>query len=301
MISLKQMEALYWIASLGTFQRAADKLNTTQSAISKRVLEMETALGFSVFDRSQRRVRLTDSGEELLYIGREMLDLAAKASRLNPDSEIQARKLRLGITELSAMAWLPRFVASVAEDYPSVTIVADVDSARALYDRLLDDALDIVVLPEFFSDSSVVAIRAAEVDNSWVCSPELIEPTKVIDLESLSSHVLLMQSVRSASGSFYSRWLKSEGISFHRNISTDSLVALAGLAVAKLGVAILPPASFAHLFTEGRLTKLLVEPSLPRLPYAVMHRDEGPQTFVGKIAEMILSACSFEDSILSTS
>ena len=45
MITFKQVEALYWISELGNFAAAADKLNTTQSAISKRKNELE-----SVFD-----------------------------------------------------------------------------------------------------------------------------------------------------------------------------------------------------------------------------------------------------------
>ena len=39
MITLRQLEALYWIVQLGTFKRAAARLNTTQSAISKRIKE----------------------------------------------------------------------------------------------------------------------------------------------------------------------------------------------------------------------------------------------------------------------
>ena len=54
MITLRQLETLHWIAQLGTFERAAIKLNTTQSAISKRIQELEAASGLAVFDRSQR-------------------------------------------------------------------------------------------------------------------------------------------------------------------------------------------------------------------------------------------------------
>ncbi|MDF3605779.1 LysR family transcriptional regulator [Paracoccus sp. DMF-8] len=52
--TLKQLETIYWIANLGTFERAALKLNTTQSAISKRIQELELAVGAELFDRSLR-------------------------------------------------------------------------------------------------------------------------------------------------------------------------------------------------------------------------------------------------------
>ena len=54
MLSLRQVEALVWVAQLGTFERAAARLNTTQSAISKRMNELEATVGFALFDRSQR-------------------------------------------------------------------------------------------------------------------------------------------------------------------------------------------------------------------------------------------------------
>lgn len=54
MITLRQLEALYWISHLGTFERAATRLNTTQSAISKRIQELELVVGLAVFDRNQR-------------------------------------------------------------------------------------------------------------------------------------------------------------------------------------------------------------------------------------------------------
>jgi DNA-binding transcriptional LysR family regulator len=52
MITLRQLETLHWIAQLGTFERAALKLNTTQSAVSKRIQELEAASGLPVFDNA---------------------------------------------------------------------------------------------------------------------------------------------------------------------------------------------------------------------------------------------------------
>jgi DNA-binding transcriptional LysR family regulator len=63
MITLRQLEALYWIVQLGTFERAAAKLNTTQSAISKRIQELEAACHITVFDRDRRGAKLTEKGE----------------------------------------------------------------------------------------------------------------------------------------------------------------------------------------------------------------------------------------------
>jgi DNA-binding transcriptional LysR family regulator len=45
MVTLKQLEALHWIAELGSFDRAAAQLGTTQSTVSKRIQQLETEFG----------------------------------------------------------------------------------------------------------------------------------------------------------------------------------------------------------------------------------------------------------------
>ena len=64
-VNIKQLEALYWAGRLGSFQAAANRLHTTQSAISKRIAELEEALGRQLFDRSRRNAQLTPAGERV--------------------------------------------------------------------------------------------------------------------------------------------------------------------------------------------------------------------------------------------
>ncbi len=71
MMTFKQLEALYWIGQLGGFAPAARKLHTTQSAISKRVHELEQVFDTALFDRSQRSARLTEKGEEMFMLARK--------------------------------------------------------------------------------------------------------------------------------------------------------------------------------------------------------------------------------------
>lgn len=62
MITFKQLEAVFWVVQLGGFAPAANKLHTTQSAVSKRVQELESLFETPLFDRSLRSARLTEKG-----------------------------------------------------------------------------------------------------------------------------------------------------------------------------------------------------------------------------------------------
>lgn len=74
MMTFKQLEALYWIAQLGSFGLAAQKLHTSQSAVSKRVHELELVFDTELFDRSQRSARLTEKGEEMFMLAKKLLE-----------------------------------------------------------------------------------------------------------------------------------------------------------------------------------------------------------------------------------
>ncbi len=79
MITFKQIDALYWIAELGSFEAAANKLNMSQSAISKRIQELEETFDVEIFDRSKRNARLTEKGAELLDYAKDLLEPISKS------------------------------------------------------------------------------------------------------------------------------------------------------------------------------------------------------------------------------
>jgi DNA-binding transcriptional LysR family regulator len=297
MFSLKQVEALYWIARLGTFERAAAKLNTTQSTISKRIHELELVAGVPLFDRSQRSARLTEKGEQLLALAQEMLALQQRVLHLKVGNETPARQLRLGITELTALTWLPRLVAGLRAKYPKVTIETEVGMSRDLYDRLQEDRLDVIIIPEAFSDPHITAVQLTRNRNVWMGSPKLVRTRRKLSIAELAEYTILVQGNRSGTGLWVSRWLKSEGAMLPRLFSCDSLIALLGLAVAGLGITYLPQQCFKPLVTQGKLKVIPTDPELPAIPYVAMYRDDRPSAFTANVAELAQATCDFSHQL----
>jgi DNA-binding transcriptional LysR family regulator len=293
MITLKQIEALHWIVLLGTFERAAARLNTTQSAISKRIQELELSCGLDLFDRNQRGARLTEAGEQVLVLGRQMLSLQERLLALKSGGQVPARRLRLGVTELSALTWMPRLVTALRQAYPTLQLEPDVDTSRNLHDRLLDDTLDIIMIPEAFSDPEVTTVRLAEVPNAWMARPGLVTQQGPLEFSDLAEYLILSQGSRSGSGIFYDKWMKSEGIVFPRVLSTDNLTALVGLTVAGLGISYLPRQCFRALVELDKLVQVQTRVPLPPVPYAAMFRNDRPFAFTSAVAELARDVCDF--------
>ena len=98
MLTLKQIETLYWIARTGSFNGAARHLSTAQSTISKRIAEMERLVGVPVFDRSGRRVRLTNEGMQVFTIGEQIIELGNKLRGVTRGPEPLRGRFKFGIS-----------------------------------------------------------------------------------------------------------------------------------------------------------------------------------------------------------
>lgn len=293
MITLKQLEALYWIGQLGTFERAATKLNTTQSTISKRIQELEVVTRVPLFDRSQRKACMTEKGEQMLMLAEEMLALQQRVVTLSQRDEVPARKLRLGITELTALTWLSRFITNLGATYPNLVIETEVDMSRNLFERLLEDRLDVIVIPEAFSDPEVATVHLGMVRNVWMGSPKLIRTSRTLPIKELTEYTIFMQGNRSGSGLLVTKWFKSEATIVRRYFASDSLIALLGMTVAGLGITYLPLQCFEPLVKEGKLRIIPTDPELPDIPYAAMFRSDQPSAFTANVAELARTACDF--------
>src|SRR6185295_4212702 len=76
----RQLRAFLLVAQHRSFTRAAEALFITPSGLSVLIRELETQLGFRLFDRTTRHVELTSYGRELLLAARRNLERQARYS-----------------------------------------------------------------------------------------------------------------------------------------------------------------------------------------------------------------------------
>ncbi len=292
-ITLKQIEALHWIAELGSFERAAAQLGTTQSTVSKRVQQLEAAFGRPLFDRTLRGARLTEEGEQMLAVGRDMLALQDRMAALKRGGPPPARRLRLGVTELCAITWLPKLIAALGQAYAGLTIEPEVELSRNLHERLAEGRVDLIIVPEGLADPDMAVVPLARVRNAWMARPGLVTQPGPLTMHDLAAYPVLIQGRGSGSGLFFEKWFRAEGISLRRTLATDSLMAMVGLTIAGLGVSYLPRHCFAPLVRQGKLAIIGTEPRLPEVPYAAIYRMDRPSAFIAAVAGIAGEVCDY--------
>jgi DNA-binding transcriptional LysR family regulator len=292
-MTFKQLEAIYWVARLGSFAQAAAKLHTTQSAISKRIHELESLFDTPLFDRSLRSARLTDKGEEMFAVAQRLLAQRESAVEQFQRPEVIERRLRLGVTELTAMTWLPRLVQRIETVYPKVVIEPDVDTSVALRDKLLADELDVVIVPDAFDDSRCEARRVGELEMAWMCKPGMVDASRPIRLRDLAKYRLLTQSSKSGIGMVVDSWLGAQGMKLPVSLVSSNMLALISMAVSGLGVTYLPWRCLQPLVDTGMLVMLKATPALPVTRYVSLYRSDQPSTLVASVAVMAQESCDF--------
>ncbi|MEO9650432.1 MAG: LysR family transcriptional regulator [Roseobacter sp.] len=293
-ITLKQLETLYWIVELGTFERAAARLSATQSAVSKRVQELERGTQIEIFNRNQRGAKLTSKGEELYEVAKKMLALHDQILEMRSAKRLQSRSLKIGVTELVASTWFPQFVAATRERLPQVKLEPKVAMSRDLMSDLEQDKFDLIVISETFTLPDFVTVPIAAVEHHWVAQKGLVTGKTSVSYLELAEHTVLVQGQLSGSGLFLNRWLKQQGVMFPEILVCDSMTALLGLAVAGLGVTYVPHHFCKGLIEEGKLEVINAEVPLPPVPYVAVYREDKPHALVQEVTEVAVSSANFD-------
>ena len=146
MPELRSLEVFYWVAKLRSFRGAAERLHTTQPAVSQRIAALEAQFGLKLFDRVARSVNLTPKGRELLDYAERMLRLRADMMRAVAAPAALSGLMRLGVAETIVHTWLARFIERVNATYPGIILDIVVDVSPNLRDALVSHELDLAFL-----------------------------------------------------------------------------------------------------------------------------------------------------------
>jgi DNA-binding transcriptional LysR family regulator len=288
-MTLKQLEALYWAGTLGSFALAAQRLCTTQSALSKRIQELEEELGEPLFDRTGPRARITVAGERVLVHAGEML-------RTKDDILAAARGpqgLRgsspFGVSEFVASCWLPEIVTAIRARYPEVTLEPRVGVTGELMQELARGETDFAIGASSTPNASIASGRLFEVDMAWIAAPAVAASLGTITRERLADTPVLSTSPQSGATAALHQWALARGIKFRQLQPSNSMNAVASLAAAGLGVCV-QPRPFAQRFVEdGRLAWVDAAPDclVPPIAYFLHWRADDQRVLTARLREVV--------------
>jgi DNA-binding transcriptional LysR family regulator len=118
-----KLRIFHAVAEAGSFTRAGERLNLTQSSVSRQISALEHGLGAKLFRRHARGLQLTEQGETLFHAAQDVVAKLAMAEALVTESMDRPRgPLRITTTVAFGSMWLTERLREFVETYPEIDV-----------------------------------------------------------------------------------------------------------------------------------------------------------------------------------
>lgn len=272
MVDIKALETLVWVAALGSFRGAAQKLNTTQPAISHRIAQLEAEIGGKLVTRESRNVAPTHLGRQVLTFAEKMIALRAEMLATVRDAAAVRGTIRLGVAETIVHTWLSAFIQEVNRTYPQVSVEIEVDTSPVLRSKLLAQEIDIAFLLGPLTAPLLRNRRLCDYRVGFVASPALGVPSPAT-IYDLARYPLITFARKTqpyeAVRSLFNR-PDLPPVNLH---ASASLATLIHLAAESFGIAVMPHDLVADDLATGRLKLIATEIVMPQLNFCASWLD----------------------------
>jgi DNA-binding transcriptional LysR family regulator len=141
-LDVEAVQAFVLAADLNSFTRAAEALDTTQSAVSLKIKRLEDGLGRRLLERTPRLVRLSAEGSAFLPAARQLV--AAHQSAVGAFA-VEHRRLTVGISQHIVGAGLPALLKRMNASDPGLVISLHIDASRSVLEAFDAGELDAAI------------------------------------------------------------------------------------------------------------------------------------------------------------
>lgn len=244
-IDIDGVQAFVLVAELGGFHKAAEKLNLSQTALTRRIQKLERYLGLKLLDRTTRSVALTRVGREFLPRAiRTVDDLTASLVRLKDMARDASGDVVVACIPSMTYQQLPQVIRDYAKRYPGNRV------------RLLDRS-SVQVVEAVRSGEAEVGIGLKLTPN-----PDLVEETMLrdpfvlycrsdhpasakreISWKALREYDLIAISGSSGNRALLDHHLRRHGIDLHGRFEVEHPSTAISLVAVGVGAAVLPSAT----------------------------------------------------------
>ncbi|HEQ0195437.1 TPA: LysR substrate-binding domain-containing protein [Pseudomonas aeruginosa] len=280
-MELRHLRYFIAVAEELHFGRAAERLGISQPPLSQQIQALEEEIGARLFERTNRRVELTDAGRLFLDESRQVLAQVDKAVLLARRAHLgELGELKIGFTSSAPFtSTIPSSIHAFRKAYPDVHLDLQEMSSRQVLKALLEESLQVGVirplaLPdavhwvELFREPLVAVLRA---DHPLAAGSE-----DGLAIAALAEEPFVFFPRSYGTGLYDQVITLTRQAGFSPRIAQEASEAMTiiGLVSAGLGVSILP-ASFRRTRVDGVVYRTLSDPEATTAVWLVRRQNEG--------------------------
>ena len=286
MLDFKSIETFLWVVKLGSFRSAAQRMNTTQPAISQRIAQLEREMGVKLLNRDHRVASPTPSGRQMLVYAEKLIGLRAEMMTEICDSSTVRGVLRLGVAETIVHTWLPQLVKRVNEVYPNLSLEIEVDITPNLTARLLAQEIELGFVVGPLSAPDVQSRVLSHYDINFLASPVLGLGRGKVTRRDLARFPIITfprntRPYEAVRGAFDRPDLPP--IRLH---ASASLATVIHMAIEGLGIAVIPAAIVERELADGRLQLLDTDVKVAPLTFTASWLASPDTVAIERVADL---------------
>lgn len=265
-ITIKQMQQFLAVAELGSFSRASKRLGTAQPALSQAIRDLESELSVRLFDRTTRRVELTDAGREFQNSATKVVEeLQHAVEGVHMLAERRRGRLRIAAPPLLASVVLPQAIAEFQKRYPGITVqLADVGTEQ-IVESVRNGKADCGLGTFSPAEDGIERLSLVRDSLMLFCDQRSPFNGKIsVQWRDLEDQPLITLTRESGIRLLVEVGFEAAEIALKPTFEVSQVTTAIALVEAGLGVAVLPTYALAAARHRKVTGKLLTEPNISR-------------------------------------
>jgi len=276
-MNIRFLETFVWLANLRNFRLTAEKLYTTQAAVSSRIATLEQELGVRLFDRGAGEVTLTLEGSKALIYADRLVRTTHDMLESMKDRALYNGVVRIGVIESIIHSWFPDLMARIHRVYPQLEIELAGDTTIRLIEQFNKGNLDLILQTDSVQGANVQNMQLCDFQMRWFGATRLNLHGDVLALSDIATFPILSFSRNSGPHRFLDRLFDDKvGKKVRINCMT-SVSAMIRLVVDGFGLAMIPPAIIQRELASGDVHLLQIDTEMPNMSLICSYRS-GPET-----------------------
>lgn len=273
-ITIDDLEAFIAVADLESFNRAANKLDITQPALSRRIKKLEETLGAKLLDRTTRKISVSTVGEEFILEARRMLiEFNKSIDDIQELIKTKTGSICFSTNMTIADSILPDIVSDFRKQNPNIRLRINQDTSPDAVNSVLRRECEFAIaqfnkehkdlnFEELINDSFVM-----------VCHKDhALAKQKKVRWEDFKDHNFIKLGSKSRTINILKDELDQKINYLKGDIQVDHFNALMGLVDKNLGVSAIPSLVKTRSFKNNIVTREIENPKVSRMLGIITYR-----------------------------
>jgi len=289
-----ELHLFHLVASSGSFTKAGQLAGLTQSAITRQIQGIENRVETRLFERTTRRVQLTDAGQYLFDRAESILrDVDRTLKDLRENFANAPKTISVGVSRSIGLAYLPGFFFAFRRKHPDIHTQVTQRSSQDILAAIERNEMQVGVLcPPKRLPSGIKITHRFDDEFTIIAPPDAQLPASVSNtrklLQKLKQEDWLLLDQKSNTGKRLHSWLTDLNIDIKASMEADTFDLIINLVTMGMGYSIVPHRALPLYPRTRAIQRIPLRPKFARELVVVIRKDRKPPSHLVDFIESIL-------------